>query len=366
MHIQSAARPRPRPTHPGSALPKPSPIQSRRPRIFQLLRRFARRDTAHGAAREYLALHAEPAEARAAHYEKLVNRYYDLATDFYEYGWGPSFHFAPRFKDESLAASLVRHEHYLALRLGLRPGMRVGDIGCGVGGPAREIARTTGAHICGVNNNVYQVERARTLTHQARLSASCEFVHADFMNLPMADGELDAAYAIESACHAPEKRALFVEVYRALAPGAWFAGYDWCLTDRYDERDEVQRAIRHDIEQGGGVPALMPCRSLAEALGAAGFEQIECRDLGPCGDPETPWFLPLTGRLSLAGFRHSRAGGWLTHQALHVLETAHVVPRGATAVSRVLRTGADALVRGGRAGIFTPAFFFLARKSVRT
>ena len=30
-------------------------------------------------------------------------RYYDLVTDFYEYGWGPSFHFAPRRTGESLA-----------------------------------------------------------------------------------------------------------------------------------------------------------------------------------------------------------------------------------------------------------------------
>jgi hypothetical protein len=26
----------------------------------------------------------------------VVNKYYDLATSFYEYGWGESFHFAHR------------------------------------------------------------------------------------------------------------------------------------------------------------------------------------------------------------------------------------------------------------------------------
>jgi sterol 24-C-methyltransferase len=31
-----------------------------------------------------------------------VNKYYDLATSFYEYGWGESFHFAHRYKWESL------------------------------------------------------------------------------------------------------------------------------------------------------------------------------------------------------------------------------------------------------------------------
>jgi sterol 24-C-methyltransferase len=41
-----------------------------------------------------------------------VNKYYDLATSFYEYGWGESFHFAHRYKWETLRESIVRHEHY--------------------------------------------------------------------------------------------------------------------------------------------------------------------------------------------------------------------------------------------------------------
>ena len=29
---------------------------------------------------------------------KMVNHYYNLVTDFYEYGWGKSFHFARRHR----------------------------------------------------------------------------------------------------------------------------------------------------------------------------------------------------------------------------------------------------------------------------
>lgn len=38
------------------------------------------------------------AEERKNNYTTVVNKYYDLATDFYEFGWGSSFHFAPRHK----------------------------------------------------------------------------------------------------------------------------------------------------------------------------------------------------------------------------------------------------------------------------
>lgn len=37
-------------------------------------------------------------------------------------GWGTSFHFAHRLKHETHIESIRRHEHYLALRLGLKPG----------------------------------------------------------------------------------------------------------------------------------------------------------------------------------------------------------------------------------------------------
>jgi sterol 24-C-methyltransferase len=50
---------------------------------------------------------------------QVVNSYYDLATDFYEYGWGQSFHFATQAKNEPYSQALARHEHFLALRLKL-------------------------------------------------------------------------------------------------------------------------------------------------------------------------------------------------------------------------------------------------------
>ena len=100
-------------------------------------------------------------ERKNSDYKEFGDLYYDLVTDFYEYGWGRSFHFAPRVPGESFEASLARHERYLAQVLGLGPGMVVADLGCGVGGPLLEIARFSGSKIVGVNSNAYQIERAR-------------------------------------------------------------------------------------------------------------------------------------------------------------------------------------------------------------
>ena len=44
----------------------------------------------------------------------------------------------------------------MAMKLGIQPGDVVLDVGCGVGGPAREIAVYTDCNVVGLNNNDYQ------------------------------------------------------------------------------------------------------------------------------------------------------------------------------------------------------------------
>ena len=68
-------------------------------------------------------------EGGQSDFQKFANLYYDLVTDFYEYGWGRSFHFAPRDAGENFKESLSRHEHRLAQTLGLGAGMVAADLG---------------------------------------------------------------------------------------------------------------------------------------------------------------------------------------------------------------------------------------------
>ena len=139
-------------------------LPSKLSKLFEnVLKRDAVATNARSYERDFGRDEAEALERRKSEYKALINKYYDLVTDLFEYGWSKSFHFAPRAPNESFAESLARHERNLAERLDQRPGMRVADLGCGVGGPLREIARFSGATIVGVNNNEYQLERARTL-----------------------------------------------------------------------------------------------------------------------------------------------------------------------------------------------------------
>jgi sterol 24-C-methyltransferase len=316
-----------------------------------------------GTLRSYLGFFdAGGDDARQRGYATMVNQYYDLVTDFYERGWGESFHFAPRFEGESFEASLVRHEHYLALRLGLEAGMKALDVGCGVGGPMRAIARFSGASIDGVNNNAHQLAKLREYNRRARLDRRCRGIRADFMALPMADASYQAAYAIEATCHAPDKVKVFSEVRRVLEPGALFAGYEWCLTDAYDAESELDRELKRRIEVGDGLPGLAHTSAVPRALEDAGFEVVEAFDAAEGGDPETPWYRALSGESNLTVARRTPIGRFVMHHLLGGLEAAGLAPEGTTRVSGLLNDAADALVAAGRRGIFTPCYFFLARR----
>jgi sterol 24-C-methyltransferase len=337
------------------------------PNLVQFFRESLRRDEVKHTIENYQNYHdlpdVEALDQRMTGYTVMVNHFYDLVTDFFVYGWGQSFHFAPRFRGESFEASLARYQHYLAHRLRLAPGMTVLDVGCGVGGPMRSIARFSGAHITGVNNNAYQIERAKLYNQTCGLDALCDFIRADFMHVPAESESFDAAISVEATCHAPSYQGVFSEVFRLLKKGGQLGGYEWGMTDRYDPGNNAHQAVKKDIQRGTSLPNLVQTREIPAALERCGFEVLDCFDAAARSDPETPWYLPLAGYgYNLKELHHKPLGRWLTNRCLGLLELIKVVPAGAQSVSGMLNRGADALVRGGEMGIFTPMFFFLARK----
>ena len=302
-------------------------------------------------------------EARKSNYTQLIDQYYDLVTDFYQYGWGNSFHFAPRLKSESFEASLKRHELFLAHKMNLRSEKKVLDVGCGVGGPLEVIAKATGSQITGINNNAYQLQKAKTKIAQAGLESLCDFVRGDFMQMPFADATFDGVYQIAATAHAPDKVKAYSEIYRVLKPGGIFAGYEWCMSDTYDSSNSFHRKLKQQIEAGNALPNLPGINDVREALTTAGFAIAQAQDRALTG--ELPWYLPLTSKeLSRRGFARSPLGRTATDVTVRVLEKLRIAPQGATEVSRMLNEAGDVMVASGELGIFTPMYFYLAQKPV--
>ncbi|KAI9745099.1 MAG: Delta(24)-sterol C-methyltransferase [Claussenomyces sp. TS43310] len=308
-------------------------------------------------------------EARTAEYATLTRHYYNLATDFYEYGWGQSFHFCRFAYGEPFAQAIARHEHYLAYCIGIKEGMRVLDVGCGVGGPAREIAKFTGAHITGLNNNNYQIERATRYSEREGLSKQLDFVKGDFMQMSFPEESFDAVYAIEATVHAPSLEGVYSEIFRVLKPGGVFGVYEWLMTDKYDNENTKHREIRLGIEQGNGISNMVKISEGIAAIKAAGFELELHEDLAHRPDA-TPWYYPIAGDFRYMGSvwdfpaiaRMSRVGRGIAHKFVGLLEKIGVAPGGSQKTADSLALAADCLVAGAKEDLFTPMYLMIARK----
>lgn len=311
----------------------------------------------------------EDRAARTKEYATLTRHYYNLATDLYEYGWGENFHFCRFSYGESFRQAIARHEHYLAHEIGIKEGMTVLDVGCGVGGPAREIAKFTGANIVGLNNNDYQIQRATQYAVKEKLDGQLKFVKGDFMQMSFPDNSFDAVYAIEATVHAPKLEGVYGEIYRVLKPGGTFGVYEWLMTDDYDNENVEHRNIRLAIELGNGISNMVPISEGVEAMKKVGFELVKNEDLTERGD-DLPWYWPLAGELRYLQrysdiFTIIRMTNWartVLHGFAGLLEKVGVAPQGTKKTADALATGADALVAGAKQHLFTPMYLMVGRK----
>jgi len=308
----------------------------------------------------------ESIDVRRARYAAMIDHFYNLVTDFYEWGWCQSFHFGPRWHNETFLESIKRAEYYLALRLGLHHGKRALDVGCGVGGPMRNICIFTGAHIEGVTINEYQV-RIGTKYNQANgLDHLCKIHQGDFQKLDQKFPAeyFDVAYAIEATCHSPDRVQCFSGVNKVLKKGGLFCVLEWVMLNGYNPNNKDHIRIKEGIEVGNGLPTLVTPDKVVKAFEDSGFEVIEHFDLNrnQHAANEIPWYATLGGSYSLSGFRMTYLGRLVTHSMVWTLELLRIAPAGSTKVSSLLNATAIDLVDGGKDAIFTPSYFVLGKK----
>ncbi|XMA18911.1 hypothetical protein WAI453_011702 [Rhynchosporium graminicola] len=234
--------------------------------------------------------------ARNQHADKLNEAYYDFITDHYQGGWGNKFHFCGYYPGESWDQAQARHEHHLALSMGMAADMKVLDIGCGVGGPAREMAKFTGCRVTGVTINDLHVERSNELNRECGMQDQVNMVKGNFVDLPFKDGEFDQAYATEALCCAPDMLKAYQEAFRVLKPGGVLGMLDWVLTDKYDDGNEMHRNIRNEVERGGSVPLLTSVKAHVQALEEAGFEIVVENDRATDKSNPIGWWTTLDGQ----------------------------------------------------------------------
>ncbi|MFF7082142.1 SAM-dependent methyltransferase [Streptomyces lavendulae] len=204
-----------------------------------------------------------------------VGDFYDQMGAFFASIFGEDIHFGIWDGDEtlSMAEAQTRLTDHLIDLLGLQAGEYLLDVGCGTGNPARRLAERTGARVLGVSVSPSQVESATAKAKATGLGTRLEFVEADAMQLPYADGTFDAAWAIEMLFHVPSRLQVLREIHRTLKPGGRVVLADFV------ERRQVTGAEWNVLREGFAFSSLLRPGDYAGVVADAGLEVIQVHDV---------------------------------------------------------------------------------------
>ncbi|THA26060.1 class I SAM-dependent methyltransferase [Streptomyces sp. RKND-216] len=150
-----------------------------------------------------------------------VSHHYDVGNDFYALVLGPSMVYSCAYWEPggTLEGAQRAKLDLICRKLGLRPGMRLLDVGCGWGSLALHAARAYGVDVVGVTLSREQAGYARKRIAEEGLTDRVEIRVQDYREIP--DGPYDAIASVGMAEHVgAERYREYAEVlHRLLPPG---------------------------------------------------------------------------------------------------------------------------------------------------
>jgi cyclopropane-fatty-acyl-phospholipid synthase len=171
-----------------------------------------------------------------------ISHHYDVSNTFYQWVLGPSMSYTCAcFPDED--ASLEQAQAYkhdlVARKLGLRPGMRLLDVGCGWGGMVRHAAREYGVKALGVTLSAQQAAWGQQAIEEAGLADLAEVRHLDYRDVPEAGFDAVSSIGLTEHIGKAQLPGYFSFLFGKLKPGGRLLNH--CIT-RPDDAEPARRA----------------------------------------------------------------------------------------------------------------------------
>ena len=173
--------------------------------------------------------------------QQAISHHYDVSNRFYNWILGPSMAYTCAVYQRDTAtleqAQFAKHD-LVARKLGLRPGMRLLDVGCGWGGMVMHAAREYGVRALGVTLSRQRAEWAQKAIAEAGLGELAEVRHLDYRDVPETDFDRISSIGLTEHIGLAQLPAYFRFMYDRLKPGGRLLNH--CITEP-DNQQEIRQ-----------------------------------------------------------------------------------------------------------------------------
>ncbi|MFJ4485013.1 class I SAM-dependent methyltransferase [Streptomyces longwoodensis] len=206
---------------------------------------------------------------------RAISHHYDVGNDFYELVLGPSMVYSCAYWPAPEPGATLEQAQYdklelVSRKLGLTPGQRLLDVGCGWGSMAIHAAREHGVSVVGITLSQEQAAYARKRVAEEGLTDRVEIRVQDYRDVT--DGPFDAISSIGMAEHVGADRYLEYaqDLHALLEPGGRLLNHQIARRPQRDESTyEVDAFIDAYVFPDG---ELAPVGTTVTQLERAGFE----------------------------------------------------------------------------------------------
>lgn len=200
------------------------------------------------------------------------------------------------------------------------------DVGCGIGGSSRHVARRwAGAKATGFTLSPVQAARANALTAaDPSVAGRCTYAVGDALAMPFPDGGADLVWSLESGEHMPDKARFVSELARVCAPGGTVIIATWCHRDL--EAGEAalttkEQKLLAKINKAYFLPPWCSGADYERLLTSAGLADVRRADWSEAVAPF--WGAVIRSALSVRGLRGLLGAGWKTIKVRGVFFRLH-------------------------------------------
>lgn len=154
-------------------------------------------------------------------------------------------------------------------KLDLKPGQKVLDVGCGIGGGDFYMAENFDVHVVGIDLSINMISFA--LERAIGRKCSVEFEVADCTKKVYPDGSFDVIYSRDTILHIQDKPALFKRFYNWLKPGGKLLISDYCRNEGTPSEEFAIYIKKRGYD-------LHDVKSYGKMIEGAGFHDVVAED----------------------------------------------------------------------------------------